>query len=130
MRFLHDALPILKGQGMLSVPFSVSDVEAGARINLRAWSSRQGIVSNSALPIVQGIGNVYHRRLQITLGPQSAAGSTAITIQADDSQDTNRVAFILNVVEPEFGKVGPVSSGLPAVPENFHPAWGDFNADG
>ena len=120
----------LKGQGLLSVPFSVSDVEVGARINLQAWSSRQGIVSNSALRIIQGIGDVYNRRLQITLGPQSAAGSTAITIQADDSQDTNRVAFILNVVEPEFAKVSPVNSQLPAVPENFQPAWGDFNNDG
>src|SRR5438034_9106114 len=39
----------LKGQGLFQVPFSAFDVESGSRINLRAWSSRQGIVSNSAL---------------------------------------------------------------------------------
>src|SRR5437773_4144098 len=46
----------LKGQGLFTVPFSVSDVESGSGLNLQAWSSRQGIVSNSALRIVLALG--------------------------------------------------------------------------
>src|SRR5206468_2665042 len=77
----------LKGQGLFTVPFSAWDVESGSKFNLQAWSSRQGIVSNSALRIVPGFG-ISNRVLQITLGPQGAAGSSAITIQANDQQDT------------------------------------------
>src|SRR5262249_30799138 len=92
----------LKGQGLLTVPFSVVDPDPVAqRLNLQAWSSRQSVVSNAALRIVQ-VNPGTNRLLQITLSPQSAAGSTAITLQADDAQETNRVSFVLNVVEPEF----------------------------
>src|SRR5947207_193702 len=115
----------LKGQGLFKVPFSAWDPESGSKINFQAWSSRQGIVSNSALRVAPGSG-VSNRVLQITMGAQGAAGSTAITIEADDRQDTNRISFILNVVEPEFARV---NQGLPAVPD-FQPVWGDFNGDG
>src|SRR5881394_1587417 len=115
----------LKGQGLITVPFSAWDVESGSGINIQAWSSRQGVVSNAALRIVQGVG-VSNRVLQVTLGPQGASGSTAITVQADDRQDTNRVSFILNVVEPEFAEA---AHGIPGG-QNFQPSWGDFNGDG
>src|SRR5205823_13336552 len=115
----------LKGQGLFTVPFSVWDVESGSGLNLQAWSSRQGIVSNSALRIVLAVG-VSNRVLQVTLGPQGASGSTAITVQADDRQDTHRVSFILNVVEPEFAQIG---QGI-QVGQESHPIWADFNGDG
>src|SRR6266511_1985630 len=118
----------LQGQGVFRVPFSAFDVETGERLSLQAWSSRQGVVSNSALQFVQGFG-LSNRVLNLTLGLQGTTGSTAITIQANDKQDTNRVSFILNVVEPEFGQIGRADGGLPAV-QGFQPAWGDFNGDG
>src|SRR6185503_15121041 len=61
-----------------------------------------------------------------TIGPQGAAGSTAITVQADDGKDTHRVSFILNVVEPEFTES---AHGIPGG-QNFQLSWGDFNGDG
>ena len=115
----------LQGQGLFTVPFSAWDVESSSKINFQAWSSRQGIVSNSALRIVPGFG-ISNRVLQVTLGPQGGAGSSAITIQANDQQDTNRASFILNVQEPEFTLV---NQGLP-VAQDFQPVWGDFNGDG
>jgi hypothetical protein len=115
----------LKGQGLFTVPFSVLDVEPNSKLILQAWSSRQGIVSNSALRIVQAVG-ASNRVLQVTLDPQGAAGSTAITVQADDGQDTHRVSFILNVLEPEFTEAG---HGIPGA-LNFQQSWGDFNGDG
>src|SRR5437667_1851983 len=47
-------------------------------------------------------------------------------VQSMTRLDTNRVSFILNVVEPEFARA---NSQLPPV-QDFQPAWGDFNGDG
>jgi hypothetical protein len=115
----------LKGQGLFTVPFSAWDAESGSNLEILAWSSRQGIVSNSALRVVQAAG-VSNRVLQVTLGPQGVSGSTAITVQADDRQDKQRASFILNVVEPEFAEA---AHGIPGG-QNFQPSWGDFNGDG
>ncbi|TMP97915.1 MAG: VCBS repeat-containing protein, partial [Verrucomicrobia bacterium] len=71
-----------------------------------------------------GPGNRY---LFIALPATGRAGSTAITIQADDGQSSNSVSFILNVQPPEFARS---SDPLAAGGENFEPLWGDFNGDG
>lgn len=115
----------LKGQGTFSVPFLTSDPDTSAgTLRLTAWSSRQSVVNNAGLQIVQGITN---RTLLITLSSTGSVGSTAVTIQADDRQVSNTVSFVLNVHPPEFGRS---SNAITASATSFQPIWGDFNGDG
>ena len=117
----------LRGQGTLSVPFLVSDAETNAAsILLTAWSSRQSVVNNAGLRIVQGTF-ITNRTLQVTLSSTGSVGSTAITIQADDRQGSNTVSFVLNVHPPEFGRS---SNSITWTAASFQPVWGDFNGDG
>jgi hypothetical protein len=75
----------LRGQGIVSVPFTVFDPDSSAAaIRLTAWSSRPSVVSSSDLRFGQAYTN---RTLLIPL--IGSVGSTAITIQASDTQATN-----------------------------------------
>src|SRR5438552_1176978 len=117
----------LKGQGALSVPFSVYDPDSQtSEIRLTAWSSRQTVANNSGLRLAAGTSPTS-RTLVIALPTNGVAGSTAITIQADDHQSSNTVSFILNVLTPDFARS---SNSIPAAADNFQPVWGDFNGDG
>ena len=116
----------LKGQFTFSVPFLISDPDNNvATIRLTAWSSRQSVVNNAGLRFGQGT-TITNRTLLVTLSPTGSVGSTAITIQAADIQDTNTASFVLNVVPPEFGR----SSNTIGADTSFQPIWGDFNGDG
>ncbi|HYV26967.1 MAG TPA: FG-GAP-like repeat-containing protein, partial [Candidatus Eisenbacteria bacterium] len=117
----------LRGQGVFSVPFVVSDPDTPInQVRLTAWSSRQSVVSNAYLRIATGSLQT-NRSLVITLPTNGVAGSTAITIQADDLQSSNIVSFIVNVQPPDFVRT---NSAGPATAENFQPGCGDFNGDG
>ena len=122
LSFIPDQTAVL-GQTLVSVPFSVSDLESSpTQLRLKASSSRQSVVRNDGFRF--GPGNRY---LFIALPATGRAGSTAITIQADEGQSSNSVSFILNVQPPEFARS---SDPLAAGGENFEPLWGDFNGDG
>jgi len=111
----------VRGQGTVSVPFTVFDPDNSvSAIRLTAWSSRPSVVSSRDLRFGQAYTN---RTLLIPL--IGSVGSTAITIQASDTQATNTTSFVLNVVQPEFGH----TSGS-AIGTSFQPIWGDFNGDG
>lgn len=115
----------LRGQGSLPVTFPVFDRDTAVPFRLRAWSTRQAVVEDSALQFSSSPGST-NRMLRIGLPPQGISGSTAITVEADDTFKTNRVSFILNVIEPEFSRV---TNSIP-VNTAFQPVWGDFNGDG
>ena len=82
-------------------------------------------MNNAGLRFGQGT-TITNRTLLVTLSPTGSVGSTAITIQAADIQDTNTASFVLNVVPPEFGR----SSNTIGADTSFQPIWGDFNGDG
>ncbi|MEW6157834.1 MAG: FG-GAP-like repeat-containing protein [Verrucomicrobiota bacterium] len=114
----------LRGQGTLSIPFPIADAEAEP-ITFQAWSSRKNVVPDSALQVFPG-NSPTNRTLRVTLASSSPAGSTAITVTANDSHDRSEIRFILDVLEPEFTRLAPVN----AFNSTFRPVPGDFNGDG
>jgi hypothetical protein len=127
LSFITDQTAV-RGQYSLSVPFSVSDPDTPLnQVRLTAWSSRQSVVDNASLRFTSGTTST-NRNLLITIPTNGVAGSTAITIQADDSQSSNTVFFVLNVQPPDFA---PSGNSVPVLAEEpFRPIWGDFNGDG
>src|SRR6185503_14119943 len=110
----------LRGQGTLSVAFTVFDPDTNAAaIRLTAWSSRQGVVNNAGLRFVQG-ATITNRTLLVALSPTGSVGSTAVTIQADDRQVSNTVSFVLNVLPPDFGRS---SNAIAGAVTSFQPIW-------
>src|SRR5439155_25001096 len=68
---------VLRGQGLVQAPFSLTDVDTNARlVGIRAWSSRQSVVKDTALRIVPSSGSGDHIP-RTTLGLEGIAGSTA-----------------------------------------------------
>jgi len=82
-------------------------------------------VDNDGLRIIPGATST-NRNLLIAIPTNGVAGSTAITLQADDQQSSNTVSFVLNVQPPDFAPSG----NSVVVEEPFQPIWGDFNGDG